>query len=219
MNLLMVDPAETAGPSPDGLMPDSEADDLAASTELLQRIVTDHYQAAYRYAYRLTGSVSDAEDVTQQTFLVAQSKLYQLRDPDKVDRWLFAVLRSCYLKSRRKPRPIPAAALELNVDELPEEAVRQLEHSDFDQERFQQALNQLSDEHKVVLLMFYLDELSYKEISAQLNVKIGTVMSRLSRAKGWLRKWLLSFDDAGSSKELATARLPVSGPTAKVGRR
>jgi len=154
-------------------------------------LVLAHYQSVYRYAFRLTGSICDAEDLTQQTFLVAQRKLHQLREPEKVDRWLFAVLRSCFLKNRRKIRPVAAAKLELNVDEVPDPGAGSGEQDEVDEEQLQRALNELSDDHKIVLLMFYFEDLSYKEIAARLNVRMGTVMSRLSRAKGWLRKCLL----------------------------
>jgi RNA polymerase sigma-70 factor (ECF subfamily) len=218
MNLLMVDSAEAAEPCPDPDSGDAGAGP-SENIEQVRQLVLAHYEAVYRYAFRLTGLVADAEDVTQQTFLIAQRKLHQLRDADKADRWLFAILRSCYLKSRRKQRPVPAANLELNVDELPEESVRQLEQSNVDQERLQRALGELSDEHKLILLMFYFEDLSYKEISAQLNVKIGTVMSRLSRAKGWLRKCLLSFEegpsargDSGSQRQSASKSASSAAP-------
>lgn len=210
----MVDSAETAAAAANC---GSECQDVRTGSGpdggAVRQLVLDHYQAVYRYAFRLTGSVCDAEDATQQTFLIAQRKLHQLREPEKVDRWLFAVLRSCYLKNRRKNRPICAVNLELNVDELPEESVRQVEQSEVDEERLQRALNELTDDHKLILLMFYFEDLSYKEISARLNVKIGTVMSRLSRAKGWLRKSLLSFENESPPRDSASdLRAPVTSP-------
>lgn len=215
----MVDSAEAAEPCPDPDNGDAGAEP-SGNIEQVRQLVLAHYEAVYRYAFRLTGLVADAEDATQQTFLIAQRKLHQLRDADKADRWLFAILRSCYLKSRRKQRPVPAANLELNVDELPEDSVRQLEQSDVDQERLQQALDELSDDHKLILLMFYFEDLSYKEISAQLNVKIGTVMSRLSRAKGWLRKCLLSFEEGSAARgDSGSQRLSATKSASSAARR
>ena len=155
------------------------------------QLATEYHRPLYRYAYRLTGSEADAEDLTQQTFLIAQGKLEQLRDLGKVRSWLFTVLLNCYLKSRRKRTPIPAGNLELDVDTIPEEIPR--EH-DIDQQRLQKAIDDLPDEFKVVLVMFYFDQISYKAIAAELDVPLGTVMSRLSRAKGHLRQRLLSDD-------------------------
>ena len=72
-------------------------------------LVAEHHQAVYRYAYRLTGSVHDAEDLTQEVFLAAQRKMGQLRNIDAAKSWLFAILRNCFLKDRnangrRRPR-------------------------------------------------------------------------------------------------------------------
>ena len=71
--------------------------DVASGLEVAQ-LVTEHHQAVYRYAYRLTGSVHDAEDLTQEVFLAAQRKIGQVRRMDRVRGWLFAILRNCFLK-------------------------------------------------------------------------------------------------------------------------
>ena len=151
------------------------------------QLVRDYHQAVYRYAFRLVGSAADAEDLTQQTFLIAQQKLLQIRDPSKADRWLLAVVRSCFLKNRRRRRPTSAANLDMNMEDVP---VEQPVDDEVDRERLGQALDELPDPYRVVLGMFYFEELSYKEIAAELDVPIGTVMSRLARAKVRLRQQL-----------------------------
>ena len=72
----------------------------------------------------------------------------------------------------------------------------------FDPERLQNALDQLPSRFKVVVLMFYFEECSYREIAEQLELPIGTVMSRLSRAKGHLRDAVLAAEQAASSRSL-----------------
>jgi RNA polymerase sigma-70 factor (ECF subfamily) len=157
----------------------------------LARLVAEHYAVLFRYAYRLCGTVPDAEDLTQQTFLSAQSNLSQLRDPNSARSWLFAILRNAYLRMNRKPRPTPAATLKLNIDELPEEPTDDLP---IDQELLQNAINELTDDFKLVVVMFYFEGLSYRQIAEQLRLPLGTVMSRLSRAKGHLRARLFEAD-------------------------
>jgi len=154
-------------------------------------LVAEHYAELYRYAYRLTGSAADAEDLTQQTYLAAQARLDQLRDPQASRGWLFAILRNAFRKNVRRRAPLPAADLELNVDSLPE-ALPSAE--EIDQERLQAALDALTDEYRVVLLMFYFEHCSYRDIAEELELPIGTVMSRLSRAKGQLRARLLEAE-------------------------
>jgi RNA polymerase sigma-70 factor, ECF subfamily len=155
----------------------------AQSAPKIAQLVAEHHQAAYGYAYRLTGSVHDAEDLTQQTFLVAQVKLGQLRNMDNAKAWLFAILRNCFLKDRQRRRPAVAADIPFNIEFVqssPEEEV-------LDQERLQAALQRLPDASRLVLLMFYFEECSYREIAKRLQMPIGTVMSRLARAKDYLR--------------------------------
>ncbi len=154
----------------------------------ITRLVDEHLPALYAYAYRLTGSVDEAEDLTQQTFLVAQQKIGQLRESIKVQAWLLRVLRNGFLKSRRKRVPVVASQIEMDVSQFSEDPGAEFH---WDTERLQQALDELPDEFRAVVLMFYFEELSYRQIAEQLDVPIGTVMSRLSRAKHNLREKLL----------------------------
>src|ERR1700674_4748144 len=91
----------------------------------IAQLVADYYPALYRYAYRLTGSVPDAEDLTQQVFLIAQQKLDQVRDAEGVRGWLFTVLRNSFLKSCRQPRPQPVASSGFDFNKVPDEVIEQ----------------------------------------------------------------------------------------------
>ena len=157
----------------------------------IAELVTEHHAAVYRYAYRLTGAEYDAEDLTQQTFLAAQLNLGQLRDAEHGRSWLYAILRNNYLKMRRKRIPFPAASLELDIDSIPEDLPEPVLGDgllgQIDPERLQAALNELPDEFKLPVLLFYFEGCSYREIAEKLGTPPGTVMSRLSRAKGHLR--------------------------------
>lgn len=156
-------------------------------------VVRLHHQLVYRYAYRLAGNAADAEDLAQQTFLIAQQKLPQVRDQAKVDRWLMAVVRSCFQKSWRRRRPIPAGNLELHMEDVP---VTLPGEDPIDRERLSQALEELPEPSRVILLMFYFEDFSYKEIAEQLQIPLGTVMSRLARAKQRLRAQLTASRSA-----------------------
>jgi RNA polymerase sigma-70 factor (ECF subfamily) len=152
------------------------------------QLVAEFHQAVYRYAFRLAGSVPDAEDLTQQVFLTAQEKLGQLRRVESAQGWLFAILRNCFLKGRQRSRPIAATNIRLDIDTVPAEMPREVE---IDRDRLQEAVDQLPPPFRVVLVMFYFEECSYRQIAEQLDLPIGTVMSRLARAKRYLRMRLL----------------------------
>jgi RNA polymerase sigma-70 factor (ECF subfamily) len=166
------------------------------------RLVVEHHAALYRYAYRLSGSAVNGEDLVQQTFLTAQAKLDQVRSAESVRSWLYAVLRNTYLKSRRKRGPIAAADLDLMLEKVPEQLPEPLL---VDPEELQAALDALPEEFRVVVVMFYFEHRSYKEIAQQLGLPAGTVMSRLSRAKSQLRLRLFPAE-AQSSRPKSRSR-------------
>ena len=149
-------------------------------------LVEQHYSLLYRYAYRLTGSSVEAEDLTQQTFLSAQARLDQLRDFQHAKSWMCTILRNTYLKQLRG-RP---AGHVVSLDALPEPADCTVEESSVDPHELQAALNELPEEFRTPLVLFYFEDFSYKDIAVQMDVPIGTVMSRLARAKSHLRKRL-----------------------------
>ncbi len=165
----------------------------------ITQLVAEHHQAVYVYAYRLAGSVVDAEDLTQQVFLVAQQKLGQLRKIESARSWLFTILRNCFLKSRQRKRPVPVTNIQLNIDTIPAETP---EEKEIDSERLQEAIDQLPDAFRLVLVMFYFEECSYREIAERLDLPIGTVMSRLARAKGHLRSKLFEPERPAAEKRL-----------------
>ena len=155
-------------------------------------LVRDHAAALYRYAFRLTGAAADAEDLTQQTFLIAHRKLTQLREPGGARRWLMTIMRRAYLRTAQsRDYQARRLAAPLDVDRLPAAAADDL---DLDAAELQAAVNALPDDYKLVLLAFYFEDRSYREIAAEFGLPIGTVMSRLSRAKAHLRSRLFDHE-------------------------
>jgi RNA polymerase sigma-70 factor, ECF subfamily len=149
-------------------------------------LVEQHYDLLYRYAFRLSGSAADAEDLAQQTFLTAQARLSQLRDPQNARAWLCTILRHQYLKTRRPS----AGAGRISLDRIPEPTDETPEELLIEPDELQAALDELPEEFRTPIVLFYFGEFSYKEIADQMDMPVGTVMSRLARAKGWLRKRL-----------------------------
>lgn len=162
-------------------------------------LVAQHHKVLYAYAFRLTGNQPDAEDLVQQTFLTVQQKGDQIRRPEAVRGWLYTVLRNCFLKSYRRREPKLAENLDMDLNQFPQVGADELW---FDEERLQQAIDGLPAPFRLVVLMFYFEECSYREIAEELELPIGTVMSRLSRAKRHLRSALqVGEDNAAASPE------------------
>jgi RNA polymerase sigma-70 factor (ECF subfamily) len=151
-------------------------------------LVEEHYQSLYRYAYRLSGTPADAEDLTQEAFYKAQAQLGSLRDPDRAKPWLFSILRNAYLHRARSDRAHKQVSLDA-VGDLPDDPPPDV--PEVEPEELQRALNELPEGFRTPVILFYFEDMSYRDIAEQMDLPIGTVMSRLARAKGHLRDRLL----------------------------
>ena len=182
---------------------DDKRDEIDRDRIDIADLVSLHHGSVYRYAFRLTGSAVDAEDLTQESFLIAQQKLDQLRDAHAARVWLTTILRNCFIRSRRRPRPLSAGSIELDIDNLPDETATgdAIDGGAIDGERLQKALNRLSAQHRLIVAMFYFEDIPYREIAEQLELPIGTVMSRLARAKGRLRNELFDLDEKNRDRK------------------
>ena len=161
---------------------------LPGSQRMVQRLVDEHYGSLYRYAYRLSGSAADAEDLTQETYCKAQTHLAQLRDPGRAKPWLFSILRNAYLhrvRSDRQERRVPIDEVGDLAEPLPEPLPA------VDPERLQEVLNELPEVFRTPIILYYFEDFNYRDIADQMDLPIGTVMSRLARAKAHLRGRLL----------------------------
>jgi RNA polymerase sigma-70 factor (ECF subfamily) len=161
---------------------------LPGKQRTVQRLVDEHYAALFRYAYRLCGSAADAEDLTQEAYCKAQLHLAQLREPQRAKAWLFSILRNAYLHRLRADRHERCLSLK-DVADVAEPSPEAL--SAIDPERLQQALNELPEVFRTPVILFYFEGFSYRDIAEQMDLPLGTVMSRLARAKAHLRERLL----------------------------
>lgn len=151
-------------------------------------LVELYYQPLYKFAYSLSKREADAADLTQQTFYKWATKGHQLRDKSKVKTWLFTTLHREFLGSRRRYQRFPHHEVDEVHHELPHiepQVVREMDGGSV-----MEALTEVDEMFRAPLTLFYLQDLSYKEISKTLDIPVGTVMSRLSRGKEQLRTLL-----------------------------
>lgn len=153
----------------------------------IRRLVDLYLDSVYRFAFRLSGSAADADDLVQETFLIAQQNLHQLREPRAALPWLFRILRSCRARNGRRALP----SLTVPVEEIVDASDSGEEIDELDSERLVTVLGSMPDEYREPLLLFYFEELSYREIAQALECPMGTVMSRISRGKAYLRSRLV----------------------------
>jgi len=151
-------------------------------------IVDSLYSSLYQFAVGLTKSESDALDLVQQTFLTFGQRLDQIRDFSKIKSWLFTTLRRHFLLKIRRHKRHPEVQFLPDVHDFragDPEVWRSL-----DARSVREALLQVDEKYRVALELFYLNNLSYREIVDTLGIPIGTVMSRLSRGKAQLKSIL-----------------------------
>lgn len=149
------------------------------------KIIDTYYEGLYRFAFSLSRNEYEASDLTQQTFLIWARKGNQLRDESKVKTWLFTTLYREYLGQKRKNNRIQFMETEVLEDES--NAIQPASGEGLDASVVMQLIGELEEPYRSPLVLFYIDQHSYKEIADILSIPIGTVMSRLSRAKSQLR--------------------------------
>jgi RNA polymerase sigma-70 factor (ECF subfamily) len=163
-------------------------------TRHFDEILWPHLRAAYNFARWLVRNEHDAEDVVQESFVKAYLALDQFRGRDPRV-WLLAIVRNTAMTLLRHRRSHAVTSIVETADQT-EGAEEKL----IARERRQQvrsAIDQLPDEFREALILREIEGLSYKEIAAVLDVPIGTVMSRLSRARSVLMRELLA-EEVGS---------------------
>ena len=151
-------------------------------------IVDSLYSSLYHFAIGLTKSESDALDLVQQTFLTFGQRLDQIRDFSKIKSWLFTTLRRHFLHKIRRYKKHPEVQFLSDAHDFPTEDPEVWKS--LDARNVRDALLQVDEKYRVVLELFYLNNISYREIAAASGIPIGTVMSRLSRGKAQLRSIL-----------------------------
>jgi len=162
---------------------------VALSQAEFDDLVDQHGAALYRTAVRLVGNRHDAEDLVQEAFRSAW-KSRQNYQPGRGDRaWLASILRRRAIDSWRKKRPVRLMTSD-SPPEVPVEGEDPIEQGFTDE--MQAALDQLPDSLRETLLLVVVAELTHQEVSDLLDIPLGTVLSRVSRARSRLRSLLVA---------------------------
>lgn len=152
-----------------------------------------------RVAYAWCHDRALAEDLVHDTLARAMARCHQVRDRDQVEPWLFAILTNCWRDHLRRLRPQEdIEALEEILPDLGDTPERLSERSQV-VDRVRVAVARLPLGQRQVLTLVDLEAFSYAEVGAILNIPVGTVMSRLCRARQALRKWLIEFEDPAAT--------------------
>ena len=167
--------------------------------DAFEQLLLEHQKNVYNLCYRMAGDPDDAMDLSQETFLRAWRCLDQYQFASAFSTWLYRLCSNIcidFLRKRRRHQTVPLTFEDADGEEqtyavpdaqpLPEEQVElKLTH-----ETLAAAMAQLLPEHRAVLQLRVVNEMSYEQIADVLDIQIGTVKSRLSRARNQLKKIL-----------------------------
>jgi RNA polymerase sigma-70 factor (ECF subfamily) len=155
--------------------------------------VIDHLDGLYGYALILTRNHAEAEDLVQETYVRAIPAMGRLRADSNTKGWLLTILRNIWLNQLRKWRNAPQLiAMELGegvANSLiePSKDSHDLYVSKLEAEQVRAAIQELPEDFREIILLREYEDLSYQEIASVLDCPVGTVMSRLGRARSKLR--------------------------------
>ena len=186
---MKVEPRRTpdVGPDDEALIRAAQGGDRAAFGDLVRR----HQRAVYRVAYGLTRNPSDADDLAQEAFVRAYQAIGRFRVGEPLFPWLARIVTNLaftlFRSRRRRPEtalePLVEAGRQFGSDDDPAESAARSERETM----IQAAFAELKPDHQAVLTLRVVEEMSYEQIAGVLRVPVGTVMSRLSRARAELK--------------------------------
>ena len=163
--------------------------------QAVQGFLGDELGSLRRFALSITGSMDDADDLVQATVERVLTKGLPVVAPKP---WLIKVCKNIWIDELRKRTVRNHEEFEDGKEELPDADTNPLETEFVSQRKFEAigaAIDQLSDDHRLALSMVVVEGMSYAEVAEALDTPIGTVMSRVARARSMLRKHLTGADD------------------------
>jgi len=164
---------------------------LTARVRQFEAQLLPHLPDLYRAARRLVPTGPDAEDLVQETCLRAFRSLDQLRDPGAARAWLFAVLRSVFLRSAtRRAATIPERRVDLEASASLDGSRTGGSLAEVSLEEIREAVLRLPLPYRDALVLAHIGGFSYREMARILEVPVGPVMSRLFRARRLVRAFL-----------------------------
>jgi RNA polymerase sigma-70 factor, ECF subfamily len=177
-------------------------DEIAGLTEEFKKEALPHIGILRNYAYKMTGNELDADDLLQETFLRAFRFFHKFEKGTNCKAWLFRIMKNLFINNYRKNQKSPGKVDYEEIENFFENIKSEkLDSSDLQEKVFANllddqvtlALNSLQDDFKTVIILCDLEGLSYEEIAEFVQCPIGTVRSRLHRARKLLAQKLYKY--------------------------
>ena len=173
---------------------------LQGDVNAFEKLVTEYEKAVYAIAQRMTGNPEDAADMTQETFIKAYNSLQSFRGDSKFSVWLYRIASNVCLDFLRSRSRKPTVSLSVEDDEGEETELDIADESQspelllergLTRDAVRRGLNALPPDYRQILLLREIQGLSYEEIASALGIDLGTVKSRIFRARKKLCTFLI----------------------------
>lgn len=165
----------------------------AGDREAFDQLVRLYERRIYNFALRLSSNLDDAEDITLETFIRVYNAIQNFRGDAHFSTWVFRIAHNVFLDMRKKAKAHPQTSLQEVVELDESEVTRQIEDPNPQPQQVAQAaeltqllrdaIESLPDYQKTMVLLYHTQNKSYEEIAEIMNLPIGTVKSRLNRAR------------------------------------
>lgn len=167
---------------------------LAGQSESFGELMNRHQDRLFRMVFQLTGDRQEAEDISQETFVQAYVKLDSFQGASAFFTWLYRIAFNLTVSRSRKKKPTVSVDVAREKGNEPEANAphvgTEMEREE-DVERLHEAMGRLSEEHRAILMLREIEGYDYDSIADLLDVRVGTVRSRLHRARACLRDLLV----------------------------
>jgi len=168
-------------------------------------LIRKHEVRAYQYAFRLTRNPEEAADVVSDAFVRIFNALHNFKGQSAFTTWMYRILTNCYLDVKKKEKNRTTTSLESVLQTADGEVERQIEDPSAspyqdteknERERsVEEAVSLLPEYQRAMIVMYHAESMTYEEIAAALDLPVGTVKSRLNRARISLRELLMKNEE------------------------
>jgi RNA polymerase sigma-70 factor (ECF subfamily) len=165
--------------------------------DAFEELISGYEKKAYNIAYRIMGNEEDAKDMAQEAFIKIYKSIQNFREESSFSTWLYRIVTNVCLDELRKRKKANLVPLEMNIEtdkgsaiielsaekETPEDICERVEKK----ELIQNAISSLAEDYKTVIILRDIQGFGYEEIATMLNCSLGTIKSRINRARNLLK--------------------------------
>lgn len=171
----------------------------AGDMDAFDQLMKLYQPRALRVAYLISASYADSEDIVQETFVACYMNRHELRNPEAFKSWFYRTLsRNAWRVCRKQKREQPSEMAEAEEREAPMEILKEVVQKE-EEEQIYHAICSLPIKHRTVVVLYYYNQMSIKEIARTIGCLEGTVKSRLHHAKKKLREILEQEEGKGGN--------------------